>query len=83
MTLKDKLISLKIEQYDPTELLINCVSTRLKISKEIYEDKVEKNCMYILSRNNYKTMKALDRYQRRKEKNNYEEENKYGFIESM
>lgn len=34
-----------------------------------------------MSRNNYKAMMAIDRYNKRKEKKGNEEENKYGFIE--
>lgn len=83
MTLNDKLNSLYLPIRNPSTLFNKCVSDRLKNSKNNYEYLIEKNCIYILSRNNSKALKALNRYQKRKEKDNYEEENKYGFIETF
>ena len=40
--------------------------------------------MYILSRSNYKAMMAIDRYTKRKDKQNKDEqEDNYGFIETI
>lgn len=83
MILRDKLEGIKITPENREKLFFNCVEKRLTLSKQNYEDAVQKNCIYILSRSNLKVIKALDRYQKRKEKNNNEEENKFGFIESL
>lgn len=83
MTLRDKLNSIKITPTRPDALFFRCVKKRLQLSKENYESAIQKNCIYILSRNNLKVIKALDRYQKRKEKNNNEEEIKFGFIETL
>ena len=82
MTLRDKLNSLRIFYEDKDELFSRCVTERLTRSKDIYEEVLEKNCSYILSRNNLKVIRSLNRYEKRKEKNN-EKEAKFGFIECM
>lgn len=82
MTLRDKLNSLRITYEDKDELFSRCVADRLARSKDIYEEALEKNCDYILSRDNLKVIRSLNRYEKRKEKNN-EKEAKFGFIEYM
>lgn len=79
MTLKDKLETLKIQVEDQVNLFNHCVTERLKSSQENYQKLLEKNCIYIMSRNNLKIIRALDKYQKRRDKDG--QETKFGFIE--
>ena len=83
MTLREKLKQIKNEltPQDPESIFREGVNIKLGRSEDKYEDAIRKNCAYILSRNNYKAMMAIDRYNRRKEKNKDEEETNYGFVE--
>ena len=56
------------------------VDIKLNRIDENYSKAIELNCNYILSRSNYKVFKALDRYQKRKEKSGDDKVNR-GFIE--
>lgn len=82
MTLKDKLLEMKKELVilDRNEIFENGVNIKLLRSENNYKNSVKNNCDYILSRNNYKAIMAMDRYNRWKEKKINEEKNKYGFI---
>lgn len=83
MTLKETLNEIKKELIprDRDEIFREGVNIKLGRNERKYENAVEANCKYILSRSNYKAMMAIDRYNKRKEKNN--EETKYGFIETI
>lgn len=83
MTLKENLNNIKreLEPRDPGQILEEGLNIKLGRTERNYEDAVKRNCMYILSRNNYKAMMAIDRYNKWKEKNQDEEESNYGFIE--
>lgn len=83
MTLRDKLNEINKELIKiPRDKIFNDgVNVKLERSQDNYSTIIEKNCKYIMSRNNYKAMMAIDRYNKRKEKKGNEEENKYGFIE--
>ena len=82
MTLFDKLMSIKNE-------LDNLSNNALKEGLDIKLDRIERkynniieaNCNYILSRSNYKVFKALNRYAK-KEKLNVKKSIR-GFIESI
>lgn len=82
MTLKDKLLEIKKELIvlDRDKIFEDGVNIKLLRSENNYKNSVENNCDYILSRNNYKAIMAMDRYNRWKEKKINEEKNKYGFI---
>lgn len=51
------------------------VQLKLDRIEENYDRVVELNCDYILSRSNYKVLRALEAFQRKKEKENEEEAN--------
>lgn len=51
------------------------VQLKLDRIEENYDHVVERNCDYILSRSNYKVLKALEAFRRKKEKENEEEVN--------
>ena len=63
------------------ELLKKGIDLKLARVEERYAHIVELNCDYILSRSNYKTWKALDRFNKMKEKNRNENKSNRGFIE--
>jgi len=46
-----------------------------------YEHTVKLNCRYILTRSNYKAIKAIERYNKKKERDQDEDKFEYGFIE--
>ena len=87
MTLRDKLLNIKKELYldkDPKEIIKEGIDIKIGRTEDNYNETVKKNCMYILSRSNYKVMMAIDRYNRRKDRINKNEENdKYGFVETI
>ena len=82
MTLKDKLLEIKKELVvlDRDKMFEDGVNVKLLRSEDNYKKAIENNCEYILSRNNYKAIMAMDRYDRWKEKKANEEKNKYRFI---
>lgn len=82
MSLKETLNEIRKEltPLDRNKIFEEGVNIKLGRTKENYEKAIELNCRYILSRSNYKALMAIDRYNKRKEKNN-EEESEYGFIE--
>ena len=51
------------------------VQLKLDRIEENYDRVVELNCDYILSRSNYKVLRALEAFQRKKEKEDEEEAN--------
>lgn len=85
MTLNEKLTSIKTElkRIPKNEIIKEGVDTKLGRSQKNYEEAIEKNCKYILSRDNYKAMIAIARYAKKKERLNDEEEIKYGFVETI
>ena len=86
MTLNEKLTKIKTElkRIPKNEIIKDGVDTKLGRSRRNYEEAVEKNCKYILSRDNYKAMIAIARYTKKKERlNDEEEEIKYGFVETI
>ena len=87
MTLRDKLLNIKKELYlnkNPKEIIKEGIDIKLGRTEDNYNETVKKNCMYILSRSNYKAMMAIDRYTKRKDKKSKDEqEDNYGFIETI
>ena len=85
MTLNEKLREIKTElkRIPKNEIIKDGVDTKLGRSRRNYEEAIEKNCKYILSRDNYKAMIAIARYAKKKERLNDEEEIKYGFVETI
>ena len=85
MTLNEKLKEIKTElkRIPKNEIIKDGVDTKLGRSRRNYEEAIEKNCKYILSRDNYKAMIAISRYEKKKERLNDEEEIKYGFVETI
>ena len=86
MTLNEKLTKIKTElkRIPKNEIIKDGVDTKLGRSRRNYEEAIEKNCKYILSRDNYKAMIAISRYTKKKERlNDEEEEIKYGFVETI
>ena len=86
MTLNEKLTKIKTElkRIPTNEIIKDGVDTKLGRSRRNYEEAIEKNCKYILSRDNYKAMIAISRYTKKKERlNDEEEEIKYGFVETI
>lgn len=87
MTLRDKLLNIKKELYldkNPKEIIQEGIDIKIGRTEDKYNETVKKNCMYILSRSNYKVMMAIDRYNKRKDRINKDEENdKYGFVETI
>ena len=87
MTLKDNIRQIKKELYinkTPEQILQEGVELKLGRAENKYNEAIKKNCMYILSRSNYKAMMAIDRYTKRKDKENKnEQEDNYGFIETI
>ena len=83
MTLREKLnqINKELQPIDRDSILQEGLDIKLGRSEKNYQEAIQRNCMYILSRNNHKAMMAIDRYNKRKEKNNDDEESNYGFIE--
>ena len=83
MTLKDNLLKIKDEliEKDPDIIYNQGVDIKLGRSEDNYQKAIQKNCEYILSRSNHKVIMALDRYNKRKEKNKDDEKSKFGFIE--
>ena len=78
MTLRDKLLNIKKELYldkSPKEIIKEGIDIKIGRTEDNYNETVKKNCMYILSRSNYKVMMAIDRYNRRKDRINKNEEN--------
>ena len=55
------------------------INIKLNRIEENYNEAIELNCNYILSRSNYKVFKALNRYNKKKENQNEDEVNR-GFI---
>ena len=56
------------------------INIKLNRIEENYNEAIELNCNYILSRSNYKVFKALNRYNKKKENQNENEVNR-GFID--
>lgn len=83
MDLYNLILSLKVKKISPAKTFSDCVKERLKNSENLYMDTINNNCIYILSRSNYKVMKALERHQKHKEENNNGEKTEFGFIESI
>ena len=85
MTLNEKLIEIKTEliHIPKKDIIKEGVDTKLGRAQRHYEQAIEKNCKYILSRDNYKAMIAIARYTKKKERLNDEEEIKYGFVETI
>ena len=87
MTLKDNIRKIKKELYinkTPEQILQEGVELKLGRAENKYNEAIKKNCMYILSRSNYKAMMAIDRYTKRKDKKSKDEqEDNYGFIETI
>lgn len=83
MTLRGTLNQIKdeLKPQDKDKILQSGVDLKLGRTEKNYEEAVKRNCMYILSRNNHKAMMAIDRYNKRKEKNQDDKESNYGFIE--
>ena len=87
MTLKDNIQQIKKELYinkTPEQNLQDGVNVKIGRTENNYNEAIKKNCMYILSRSNYKAMMAIDRYTKRKDKKSKDEqEDNYGFIETI
>lgn len=83
MTLRDKLLDMEKEAkyQSPERIYSDGVNTKLTRSQKNYENNIEENCKYILSRSNYKAMMAMDRYSKWKENRKDGKEDEYGFIE--
>jgi hypothetical protein len=83
MNLKDKLDIIRNDlnkiNNSHKELLLKGLDIKLERVGKKYNQTIIDNCKYILSRNNYKVMMSINRYNRRKEKKN-EEKLKYRFI---
>lgn len=71
------LLQIKKDLVEDPETLKKGLDKKLNRSESNYEKSIIKNCEYILSRNSYKALMTIDRYNKRKERNNYEEETKY------
>lgn len=82
MTLRETLekIQQELTPINRNKILVEGVNKKLGRTEREYNDAVELNCKYILSRSNYKALMAINRFNKRKEKND-EEESEYGFIE--
>ena len=78
LSMKKELLECSLNK---DELLKNGIDLKLARVEERYARIVELNCDYILSRSNYKTWKALDRFNKMKEKNRNENKSNRGFIE--
>ena len=87
MTLKDNIKQIKKEIYinkTPEQILQDGVNGKRGRTENNYNEAIKKNCTYILSRSNYKAMMAIDRYTKRKDKKSKDEqEDNYGFIETI
>ena len=87
MTLKDNIRQIKKELYinkTPEQILQEGVNLKLGRAENNYNEAIKKNCMYILSRSNNKAMMAINRYTKRKDKKSKDEqEDNYGFIETI
>lgn len=83
--LLNTLLSIKQELLECSSnkdtLLKNGIDLKLARVEERYTHIIELNCDYILSRSNYKTWKALDRFNKKKEKSGDENKSNRGFIE--
>ena len=55
---------------------------KLNRIEDNYNQIIENNCNYILSRSNYKVFKALERFEKKKEKEDGEKINR-GFIQDI
>ena len=72
MTVQQKLEEIKRDLYMMTadrNTLIQGLNIKLSRIKDNYTRAIEANCNYILSRSNHKAMKALARYEKKKEIN--------------
>ena len=82
-----KLISIKKELNNcitfKDTILQNELDKKLTKIDELYNKTIELNCDYILSRSNYKVLKTIDRYNKKKEKTNNENKFNRGFIETI
>ena len=77
------MYKLKIAPKSAEKVYLEAARCKLGASAKHYQEVVEKNCRYILSRNNHKALMCIERYNKRKEKQNYEQENKIGFIDTL
>lgn len=79
-----KLLEIKKElekcEKEKSKVLQYGIDLKLNRTTNLYNKAVELNCDYILSRSNYKALKAMDRYNKKKEKI---DENNWGFIKSI
>lgn len=84
-TASEKLYSIKAE-LDSAEVASNSlkegVDIKLDRAERRYDEIVERNCDYILSRSNYKVFKALTAYEKRRKKQDGKK-NHRGFIEAV
>ena len=46
---------------DSSNTMYSCVENRLNVSLEQYQKHVENTCKYLLSRSNYKVIKAIEK----------------------
>ncbi len=80
-SLYNKLLEIKEELNFKPFTLESGLDKKLERTNNNYIFTLKKNCEYILSRNNYKAIKAIEKYNNKKE-NEDEEESKCGFIET-
>lgn len=83
--LYNKLLEIKRELDEAssdTESFKEGLNIKLNRIEDNYNQIVENNCDYILSRSNYKVFKALGRFEKKKEKENGEKTNR-GFIQNI
>jgi len=70
-----KEIKTEVDSFSGKEEIANkAVDRKLNRSLDNFEKNIELNVKYILSRNNYKVLKALDRAAKKKEKKGKEED---------
>lgn len=82
MTPFNKLLDIRKELDSCSKEVIKAgVDLKIGRAEYNYTKAVELNCNYILSRSNYKIFKALNRYNKKKEKSKDEKENNRGFVE--
>lgn len=75
------LVDIKEELSTDIDPLKEGVDIKLNRAENNYLEAVAKNCQYILSRNNCKAMRIINKYMSNKETDNGEE-TKYGFIKT-
>lgn len=83
MTLSDKLYDIRVVKKSPAAVYKESLSLRLGMQTKNYKETIERNCKYILSRSNQVALRCIERYNKRKEKHDYDEEHKIGFINAL